>query len=155
MLVLIGDGSLTVHVVTANFIWTDWHNKTNGVWTGTFPRRRPDLGDRPDLGELGDFGADLRQYYAALKSLGTAQNPPNWPTKTPKSAWAVLGLEWTRDYDFSACNARLVASVPGRHTGSALGRWGHARVRSLLLSERADPKFVATCPLIMQASVSV
>ena len=31
MLVLIGDDSLPVHVLTANFIWTDWHNKTNGI----------------------------------------------------------------------------------------------------------------------------
>ncbi|TPX62459.1 hypothetical protein SpCBS45565_g07020 [Spizellomyces sp. 'palustris'] len=61
-----------------------------------------------------DFEVDLLAY---IKAYGH-----------PLSVWhEKLSL-----YDFSTCNAVIIASVPGRHLGRDLRRWGHLRLRSVL-----------------------
>ena len=64
-ILILRPASVTVHVVTANFIFPDWHNKTNGVWSGEFPRRAASATAATE-----DMGADWEEYYVALAKLG-------------------------------------------------------------------------------------
>ena len=69
------------------------------------------------------FGADLLEYLRALRQIGL-RPPADWQPQGQGAAWSGLDVEWVRRYDFAGCAARLVGSVPGRHTGSALRKWG-------------------------------
>jgi hypothetical protein len=67
--------------------------------------------------------------------------PPQWQPQSAaeQARWAALDLRWIRCYDYTACRARLLGAVPGRHTGEKLGRWGHMQVRGL----RAEGMLIA------------
>ena len=54
-IVVIRPTSLSVHVTTANFIYSDWRNKTNATWSASFPR----LATPPPRPAEETFGADL------------------------------------------------------------------------------------------------
>ena len=56
--------------------------------------------------------------------------PPQWQPQSAaeQARWAALDLNWIQCYDYTACRARLLGAVPGRHTGEKLGRWGHMQV---------------------------
>ena len=145
---------LTVHVFTANFIFTDLHNKTNGTWSADFPRREPlpppSTPDSPPDG----FGADLDRYMRALKGLGE-RPPPGWEPRDQSTVWATYSVDWVRRYDYSASPGRLVGSIPGRHTGEALRQWGHLFVRARLDEERLlrpHEAFGASEPIVLQFS---
>ena len=127
---------LRVSVVTANFVFSDWYNKTNGIWTGIFPRRASNGSDS----SRGGFHADLYDYYAAMRKCG--MNPPtNWEPNNEQDAWRRLDLKFLDEFDFSSATARLIGSIPGRHNGAALGKWGHMRVREILDGESPGAKF--------------
>uniref|UniRef100_A0A7S4F9F4 PLD phosphodiesterase domain-containing protein n=1 Tax=Chrysotila carterae TaxID=13221 RepID=A0A7S4F9F4_CHRCT len=169
---------LAVHVVTANFIFADWNNKTNGVWSGHFPVRHSSeatvqassstapTATKPTRETHGaneeHIGADLYRYYQALQALGSS--PPTSfrlssgraPTAADAAGWSRLRFDWILHYDFrSAHTARIVASVPGRsagrHKANDLEKWGHMRVRALLAKHPLPPKF-DDAPLVMQFS---
>ena len=152
--------SLTVHITTANFIFSDWKNKTNGVWTGEFVLKQGGGsgsgegataaaaaaaaaasgagGSSGGSGGSGDFGEDLLAYYVALKALG--KNPPSHYERHAGD-WDLLNFDFLRRYDYSsAAHVRLIASVPGRHTGDSLHRWGHMRVRTILSKQPLPPR---------------
>lgn len=76
--IVIRPSLLSVHVVTANFIFSDWENKTNGVWSGAFPSlSSPSLPSPPSPPPSNSFGADLLEYYQAVKRLGS-KPPRGW-----------------------------------------------------------------------------
>jgi len=139
-IVVVRPSRLSVHVITANFIFSDWHNKTNGVWSGSFPR----LDAPPPRPAAGTFGLDLLEYYEAVRAIG-ADKPGSWSSSDQDGAaprWRALDVSWLSLYDYSGARARLVASVPGtsgptagRHTGEHIQKWGHMRVRGLLAAE--------------------
>ena len=55
-------------------------------------------------------------------------------------------------FDFSAARARLIASVPGRHSGAALHSFGLHAVKRALCSEAHDARFAANGTLVYQCS---
>ncbi|KAL1512282.1 hypothetical protein AB1Y20_005544 [Prymnesium parvum] len=157
-ILIIRPACLTVHVATANFIFSDWHNKTNAVWSAAFPR----LDSPPARPAPESFGEDLLEYYEAMRRLGAAP-PAAWlrssdgaqasispprserrrrvgvppalmaapPLAAPQDCrrqWAALDLEWVARYDYSAARARLVTSVPGHSPGVAAGRHAGAQL---------------------------
>ena len=155
-IIILKPNTITIHVLTGNFIFADWHNKTNGVWSGTFPARShtalpPNL-DAPPTEE--GFEKDLFAYYHGVKALGI--NPPvQWSPQGQSGAWAQLDLSWIRRYDYSGSNARLVASLPGRHVNADLHKWGHMGVRRLIDAEALaapGPASGITAPLVLQFS---
>ena len=165
-IVIIRPSLLTVHVTTANFIFSDWNNKTNATWSGHFPRL-----DAAPAAPADGFGADLLAYYSAVQAIGAAP-PPAWrvggragarpPSEQEKQAFARLSLEWVRQYDYAGARARLVASVPGtsagsaagRHSGAALHRWGHMRLRELLAAEGLADRFEDSSLVLQFSSLS-
>ena len=59
----------------------------------------------------------LLQYLTALKAIGL--NPPqHWSPQGESAKWDSIDVEWVRRFDFSGSNARLIGSMPGRHTGA-------------------------------------
>jgi tyrosyl-DNA phosphodiesterase-1 len=122
---------LTIHVFTANFLFTDLFNKTNGTFTAEFPHSAGAA-----TAPLAGFGRDLYAYLRAQKALG--ERPPQaWEPRNQGAAWALYDIEWVSRYDFSASPARLIGSIPGRHTGADLRKWGHLFVRAALDEEAA------------------
>ena len=84
---------LRVIIFTANAIYCDCNNKTQGLFTQDFPLRQgAAAGASP-------FQVDLQQYVAAL----------GLPPALAQQARAVIAL-----HDFSAARAHLIASVPAQ-----------------------------------------
>eukprot|EP00897_Mesotaenium_endlicherianum_P008277 jgi/Mesen1/7478/ME000039S06689 len=92
------------------------------------------------------FEDDLVEYLAALE----------WPgcdvTRPSDGSTFRLNARHFRCYDFSDAAVRLVASVPGYHSGAALHKWGHMKLRAILSQERNfSARFVGS-PLVFQFS---
>ncbi|KAJ0735266.1 putative phosphodiesterase I [Helianthus annuus] len=80
---------IRIIVHTANLIYVDWNNKSQGLWMQDFPWKH----GGSDKGS--GFESDLIDYLSALK-------------------------------------VRLIAFVPGYHSGSNIKKWGHMKIRSVL-----------------------
>ncbi|CAA7394486.1 unnamed protein product [Spirodela intermedia] len=130
---------LRVIIHTANLIYVDWNNKTQGLWMQDFP-----LKDETRLKEGCPFENDLVDYLNALK----------WPELSinlPSIGPANINPSFFRRFDYSNAMVRLVASVPGYHTGSNLKRWGHMKIRNILEKFTFDKDFQGS-PLAYQFS---
>jgi tyrosyl-DNA phosphodiesterase-1 len=98
-----GDARAVIH--TANLIEQDWKNKSQGVWISPLLSAKP-LGSSSSC----QFEDDFVQYLEAYKE-----------EKINKLAKRL------RKLDFSKCRAVIVASVPGRHSGTNKEKWGHVK----------------------------
>lgn len=113
MMFLLYKEGLRIVITTANLIARDWDKKTQGVWISPlFPRlsESSSTGTSPT-----NFKEDLLDY---LEAYG-----------------GNLLDEWKRsirDHDMSSSKVRLIASVPGRHTGLNKTKWGHLKLRKVL-----------------------
>ncbi|KAL4425897.1 hypothetical protein ABPG75_009913 [Micractinium tetrahymenae] len=125
------DTGMRVVILTANAIYADNNNKTQGLFFQDFPLKD---GQSP---QTSSFEQGLAAYVAVLRL------PP---------AVAREALQLVARHDFSAARGHLVASVPGRHTGAALHAWGHMRVRAALQAEPPWPPAFAGAPLACQFS---
>ena len=114
--VLAGYGDrLRLAIHTANLLYGDINNKTQGVWSHDFPRKAAGgaaaAPPRPNA-----FECSLTEYLQV-------------------SGWREGVIDRLSAYDFSSVRddeVRLIGSVPGRHTGAALHRWGHMKLRRCL-----------------------
>jgi len=70
----------------------------------------------------GGFKEDLMEYLAAYGTMTQGRNMVSM-----KRIQAIVG-----GHDMSATRARLVASVPGRHRGGVISKWGHLKLRKLV-----------------------
>lgn len=120
---------LRVIVFTCNFLKIDVEHKSNIVWSQDFPTK-----SGPGSPGGSDFEENLVHYLEAYRGRVDAET-----------------LARIRAVDFSRASAHFVASVPGRHTGAALNRWGQNRVRELLSCERFPGRFAGS-PLVLQFS---
>ncbi|KAG0228508.1 tyrosyl-DNA phosphodiesterase 1 [Actinomortierella wolfii] len=86
----------------------DWRNKTQGVFTTGYLRKKS-----PDqLHRTCAFERDLQDYLARYQNLEVTRR--------------------ISTFDFSGVKAVLVASVPGSFSGQEKNKWGHMRLRSVL-----------------------
>ncbi|KAJ8901520.1 hypothetical protein NDN08_007364 [Rhodosorus marinus] len=118
---------LRVIVHTANMVASDWKTKTQGMYVRDFPL----ISSESSIDS--EFSLYLLRY---LQKLGTPLD----------EARKLLPR-----YDCSNAGVSLVASVPGRHTGLDLDRFGHMRVRNLLSKEQMDVE-AENAPLVCQYS---
>ncbi|KAJ3705221.1 hypothetical protein LUZ61_008926 [Rhynchospora tenuis] len=126
-------------VHTANLIHVDWNNKTQGLWMQDFPWK-----DASILSNRSPFENDLVDYLYALKL-------PELQVNLPSIGNVSINAAFFRMFDYSSAKVRLVASVPGYHTGSSLKKWGHMKLRSLLEECKFSKEFCKS-PLIYQFS---
>ena len=117
MLLHYSDG-IRVVISTANLIAQDWNKKSQGFYMSPlFP-----ILSKPCNTSQSNFKSDLIDYISCYNQNKLKQ-------------W----IEILQKCDMSvANNVRLVGSVPGRHSGASLTKWGHMRLRSLL-REKLNP----------------
>ncbi|XP_010550062.1 PREDICTED: tyrosyl-DNA phosphodiesterase 1 isoform X1 [Tarenaya hassleriana] len=138
-MILVYPRGVRVIVHTANLIYVDWNNKSQGLWMQDFPWK-----DKKDLSKGCGFEDDLIDYLSVLK----------WPEFTasfPDHGNFKVNASFFKMFDYSDAAVRLIASVPGYHTGSSLRKWGHMKLRTLLQECTFDREFRRS-PLIYQFS---
>lgn len=126
-------------VHTANLIYVDWNNKSQGLWMQDFPWKKQD-----SLNKGSGFETDLVDYLSALKW-------PEFSVKLPGLGNVSFNSSFFKRFDYSNATVRLIASVPGYHTGSNIKKWGHMKLRSILQECVFDKEF-QNSPLIYQFS---
>ncbi|KAL5972757.1 hypothetical protein ACLOJK_039563 [Asimina triloba] len=85
-----------VVVHTANLIYVDWNNKTQGLWMQDFPWK-----DQKNLSSSSPFENDLIEYFTALKL-------PEVNVNLPALGNAKINASFFRRFDYSS------ASKPGK-----------------------------------------
>lgn len=127
MLLLFYSTGVRVAIVTANFISIDWIWKNNVAYVQDFPRKNQ-YSPRSSM-----FEEDLRDYLKPYARVGLALD------------------DNIAEFDFSGATAMLIPSIPGRHRGDAIRRYGHMRLRHLLSREPLPRKF-DHAPIVAQFS---
>ncbi|CAN6452176.1 unnamed protein product [Victoria cruziana] len=138
-MLLVYPQGVRVVIHTANLIYVDWNNKTQGLWMQDFPWK-----ERQDQSNTSPFEEDLVDYLEKLK----------WPglnVSIPVAGSATINSSFFRKFDFSSASVRLVASVPGYHSGGSLRKWGHMKLRSVLQESQFDKEFQKS-PIVYQFS---
>ena len=152
------ESTLRVMICTANYIQCDWESKTQGCWYQDFPRKQQQQQQKRDIDRAtvpdataaalaGGAGSVSSSSSLAFSSSGSSASfsatAPSHKTSEFEeqlvSYFAVVGgvnCQALRAFDFSQARGLLVASVPGTHTGRAISRWGHMRLRTLLRAAR-------------------
>ncbi|KAJ9566540.1 hypothetical protein OSB04_002506 [Centaurea solstitialis] len=128
---------IVVH--TANLIYVDWNNKSQGLWMQDFPWKNQDNSNKGSA-----FETDLIDYLSILKW-------PEFSVKLPELGSFTLNSSFFKRFDYSSAAVRLIASVPGYHSGSNVKKWGHMKLRSVLQNCVFDKEF-QNSPLIYQFS---
>ncbi|XP_031555938.1 tyrosyl-DNA phosphodiesterase 1-like [Actinia tenebrosa] len=125
MLLLYSDG-LRVVITTANLIIQDWDQKTQGVWIS------------PKFPKISSSEGSSASSSAASTSQATPRRNTNFKKDLLEYLCAYGGTaldEWKKDvrqHDMSSARVHLIASVPGRHSGSSKSKWGHLKLRKVL-----------------------
>ncbi|EDV29188.1 uncharacterized protein TRIADDRAFT_19546 [Trichoplax adhaerens] len=113
MMFLLYSNGLRIVIHTANLIPQDWGRRTQGIWISPLFLKRSDKSEMNIADDTG-FKQDLLDYVA---SYGPAL------------------FEWRSrimEHDMSSVNVFLIASVPGRHAGKNIDKWGHLKLRKIL-----------------------
>ncbi|GAV73664.1 Tyr-DNA_phospho domain-containing protein [Cephalotus follicularis] len=138
-MLLVYSKGVRIIIHTANLINVDWNNKSQGLWMQDFPWK-----DQNKPGKGCAFETDLIDYLSALK----------WPEFTanfPSLGNININSSFFKKFDYSNATVRLIASVPGYHTGSNLKKWGHMKLRTILQECTFDKEF-QNSPLVYQFS---
>ncbi|XP_019169528.1 PREDICTED: tyrosyl-DNA phosphodiesterase 1 [Ipomoea nil] len=128
---------IVVH--TANLIHVDWNNKSQGLWVQDFPWKDQKC---PSM-ECG-FERDLIDYLSMLKW-------PEFTANIPALGNCNINSSFFKKFDYSSAGVRLIASVPGYHSGPSLKKWGHMKLRTVL-QECTFSKEFQKSPLVYQFS---
>ncbi|CAH8361147.1 unnamed protein product [Eruca vesicaria subsp. sativa] len=131
-----------VVVHTANLIHVDWNNKSQGLWMQDFPWK--DDEDKDTTPKSCGFEDDLVDYLTVLKW-------PEFTSSLPGRGNVKINAAFFRKFDYSNATVRLIASVPGYHTGSNMRKWGHMKLRTILQECIFDREFCRS-PLVYQFS---
>ncbi|KAK1375167.1 Tyrosyl-DNA phosphodiesterase 1 [Heracleum sosnowskyi] len=138
-MLLVYPQGVRIIVHTANLIYVDWNNKSQGLWMQDFPWKNSDASNRGS-----GFENDLVDYLTALKL-------PEFSVSLPGLGNCSINASFFRRFDYSSATVRLIASVPGYHSGSSLKKWGHMKLRTVLQESTFDQQF-RKAPLVYQFS---
>ncbi|XP_015574204.1 tyrosyl-DNA phosphodiesterase 1 isoform X1 [Ricinus communis] len=138
-MLLVYPRGMRIIVHTANLIYVDWNNKTQGLWMQDFPWK-----DEKSQTKGCGFENDLVDYLNTLKW-------PEFTVKLPALGSFTINPSFFKKFDYSTAAVRLIASVPGYHTGPNLKKWGHMKLRSVL-QECTFRKEFKNSPLAYQFS---
>ncbi|KAK0578297.1 hypothetical protein LWI29_008219 [Acer saccharum] len=138
-MLLVYPRGVRIIVHTANLIHVDWNNKSQGLWMQDFPWK-----DQSTLRPGCGFENDLVDYLSALKW-------PEFNANLPGLGNFKINPSFFKKFDYSSATVRLIASVPGYHTGPNLKKWGHMKLRTVLQECTFDKEFQKS-PLIYQFS---
>lgn len=136
---LIYPNGVRVVVHTANLIFVDWNNKTQGLWMQDFPWK-----DQKSMNNGSLFENDLVDYLKTLKW-------PEFGVNLPVVGNVDINALFFKKFDYRSATVRLIASVPGYHMGPSLKKWGHMKMRSVLEEWMFEKEFCKS-PLVYQFS---
>ncbi|ORY04331.1 phospholipase D/nuclease [Basidiobolus meristosporus CBS 931.73] len=129
VMILFYEEHVRIVIHTANLVPQDWRNKTQAAYVS------PLLQKKTDIGRSTVFERDFLSYLAAYGNI----------------------LNSTRDklskYDFSPCKGTIIGSVPGRHAGTELHKWGHMRVREILSTMALGKQFQSSSLILQFSSI--
>ncbi|GMH15800.1 hypothetical protein Nepgr_017641 [Nepenthes gracilis] len=137
-MLLVYPQGVRIVVHTANLIYVDWNNKSQGLWMQDFPWK-----DQNDSSTC-EFENDLIDYLTTLKW-------PEFTVNLPSLGSFKINSSFFKKFDYGSAEVRLIASVPGYHSGSNLKKWGHMKLRSVLEQCIFDEEFQKS-PLVYQFS---
>ncbi|XAR53762.1 Phosphodiesterase I [Bertholletia excelsa] len=138
-MLLVYPTGVRIIVHTANLIYVDWNNKSQGLWMQDFPWK-----DQNSPSKGCGFENDLIDYLNALKW-------PDFTVNLPALGSFNINATFFKKFDYTSAAVRLIASVPGYHTGPNLKKWGHIKLRNVLQECIFDRKFQKS-PLVYQFS---
>ncbi|CAI9087769.1 OLC1v1021938C1 [Oldenlandia corymbosa var. corymbosa] len=138
-MILVYPQGVRVIVHTANLIYVDWNNKSQGLWMQDFPWK-----DNNTESKRCGFETDLVDYLSSLKW-------PEFNANLPELGSFSINPSFFKKFDYSSAMVRLIASVPGYHSGTNLKKWGHMKLRSVLQECTFSEEFRKS-PLIYQFS---
>ncbi|CAK9146811.1 unnamed protein product [Ilex paraguariensis] len=138
-MLLVYPQGVRIIVHTANLIHVDWNNKSQGLWMQDFPWK-----DQNSSSKACGFESDLIDYLSALKW-------PEFNANLPALGSFNINSSFFKKFDYSSAVVRLIASIPGYHSGSNLKKWGHMKMRAVLQECVFDKEFQKS-PLIYQFS---
>ena len=95
-------------VTTANLLYTDFHNKCNGVWSQDF--RKKDLKKGAFAAPQTDFERTLCEY---MQTLTVHSDKISQFPGAMDSDGSLIDL--LHEYDYRGATGHLVATVPGPH----------------------------------------
>ena len=139
-----------VVIHTANLVFSDCNNKTQGIFFQDFPFNKAGKSSRAarqsnasesscvhtDSSVHTDFHSHLITYVRALR--------------LPAEAFTDIERQLNR-CDFSSARVALVPSIPGRHDRSIFNRFGHMRLRTIL-GKHSFPMRFSSSPVCCQFS---
>ncbi|GMH07788.1 hypothetical protein Nepgr_009628 [Nepenthes gracilis] len=137
-MLLVYPQGVRIVVHTANLIYVDWNNKSQGLWMQDFPWK-----DQNDSSTC-ELENDLIDYLASLKW-------PEFTSNLPSLGSFKINSSFFKKFDYGNAEVRLIASVPGHHSGSNLKKWGHMKLRSVLEQCNFDEE-CQKFPLVYQFS---
>ncbi|KAM5588614.1 tyrosyl-DNA phosphodiesterase 1 [Rosa sericea] len=138
-MLLVYPRGVRIIVHTANLIFVDWNNKSQGLWMQDFPWK-----DQSNPSKGCGFENDLIDYLSALKW-------PEFSVNLPTLGTFNINPGFFKKFDYSSAAVRLIASVPGYHTGNNMKKWGHMKLRTVLQECTFDKEFRKS-PLAYQFS---
>ncbi|XP_015695427.1 tyrosyl-DNA phosphodiesterase 1 isoform X2 [Oryza brachyantha] len=138
-MLLVYPQGIRVVVHTANLIYVDWNNKTQGLWMQDFPWK-----DTKDVNKNVSFENDLIDYLSAIKW-------PEFRVNLRVVGDVNINAAFFRKFDYKSSSVRLIGSVPGYHVGPNIKKWGHMKLRSVLEGCTFEQQFCKS-PLIYQFS---
>ncbi|XP_024159810.1 tyrosyl-DNA phosphodiesterase 1 isoform X3 [Rosa chinensis] len=138
-MLLVYPRGVRIIVHTANLIFVDWNNKSQGLWMQDFPWK-----DQSNPSKGCGFEHDLIDYLSALKW-------PEFSVNLPTLGTFNINPGFFKKFDYSSAAVRLIASVPGYHTGNNMKKWGHMKLRTVLQECTFDKEFRKS-PLAYQFS---
>ncbi|CAN6690048.1 unnamed protein product [Malus baccata var. baccata] len=138
-MILVYPRGVRIIVHTANYIHVDWNNKSQGLWMQDFPWK-----DQNNPSKGCGFEGDLIDYLSALKW-------PEFSVNFPNLGSFKINPSFFKKFDYSDAAVRLIASVPGYHTGNNMKKWGHMKLRTVLQECIFDKEFRKS-PLAYQFS---
>lgn len=139
MILIRHDDSAQIVIHTANMIAKDWTNMTNAVWMSPLLPRLPEK----EISTIDHAVGTGRRFKHDLLSYLRA-----YDVRRPTLGDLVDQLGW---YDFSAVQAALVASVPGRHQVHDVSQtaWGWPALKRTL---RSVPVQAGSSEIVAQVS---
>ncbi|XP_057962471.1 tyrosyl-DNA phosphodiesterase 1 isoform X5 [Malania oleifera] len=84
-------------------------------------------------------------------SIGDVVQWPEFPANLPSLGNFNINPSFFKKFDYGSSAVRLIASVPGYHTGPNLKKWGHMKLRTVLQECIFDKEF-HRAPLVYQFS---
>ncbi|GFR48145.1 hypothetical protein Agub_g9976, partial [Astrephomene gubernaculifera] len=139
------DSGLRLIVLTANAIYADCNDKTQGLWVQDFPpkqhqqqQQQPHAGSQQQQHQQQQYPQQQQQQQSSAfeRDLAVYFRSLSLPASMSGPLQAAIAA-----HDFTHARGALVPSVPGYHRGAAVQQYGHMRLRLLLAGVELPPGF--------------